>query len=89
MIINHERNLGLSSARNSGINHSNSDYIIFIDSDIVISKNWVHSMYESIREHKDIIGVTGDMGSKSKKISSLDHYLLENLEDQKYKNRHP
>ena len=76
-IINHERNLGLSSARNSGINHSNSDYIIFIDSDIVISKNWVHSMYESMREHKDIIGVTGDIGSEpNKKISSLDRYLF-------------
>tara|TARA_Y100000768_G_scaffold386098_1_gene373704 strand:- start:7736 stop:8632 length:897 start_codon:yes stop_codon:yes gene_type:complete len=79
-VINHEKNLGLSSARNSGISHSDSNYIIFIDSDIVISKNWVDSMYESIRGHKDIVGVTGNIDSEpNKKISTLDRYLFGNF----------
>ena len=36
-IINHNKNQGLSAARNSGIKKSNSEYIIFIDSDIILS----------------------------------------------------
>ena len=70
-IVNHDKNLGLSFARNSGINHSNSDYIIFIDSDIVISNHWIDSMYKSIHRNENIIGINGDMGSyPNKKLSN-------------------
>ncbi len=32
-LLNHEKNLGVSAARNTGIKHSSSDYIAFLDSD--------------------------------------------------------
>ncbi len=76
-IVNHEKNLGLSFARNSGINYSNSDYMIFIDSDIVISDNWIDNMYKSIHNNKNIIGINGIIGSyPNKKLSGLDNYLF-------------
>ena len=76
-IVNHDKNLGLSFARNSGITHSNSDYIIFIDSDIVISNHWIDSMYKSIHRNENIIGINGAMGSyPNKKLSGLDNYLF-------------
>ena len=43
-VIHHDRNLGLSAARNSGIDwvfaESNSEWITFVDSD-----DWVHPLY--------------------------------------------
>ena len=76
-IVNHDKNLGLPFARNSGINHSNADYMIFIDSDIVISNNWIDSMYKSIHNSKNIVGINGVIGSyPNKKLSDLDNYLF-------------
>ncbi|OGC52374.1 hypothetical protein A2982_00725 [candidate division WWE3 bacterium RIFCSPLOWO2_01_FULL_39_13] len=40
-IIRNEKNLGLSSARNIGISVSQHDHLLFIDSDILLSKNYI------------------------------------------------
>ena len=76
-IINHNKNLGLSAARNSGIKKSNSDYIIFIDSDIILSDNWIKEMLFNINKNKAVIGITGNLEPKPcKNISPLDKYLF-------------
>jgi len=76
-VINHNQNLGLSAARNSGIKASASEYIIFIDSDIILSNNWINSIYDSINSNKDIVGITGKLEPEpNKKVSSLDKYLF-------------
>ena len=76
-IINHGKNQGLSAARNSGIKESNSDYIIFIDSDIILSNNWVKRIYSKIQEKKEVVGIIGNLEPESnKKVSSLDKYLF-------------
>ena len=76
-IINHGKNQGLSAARNSGIKESNSDYIIFIDSDIILSNNWVKRIYSKIQEKKEVVGIIGNLEPEpNKKVSSLDKYLF-------------
>ena len=76
-IINHGKNQGLSAARNSGIKESNSDYIIFIDSDIILSNNWVKRIYSKIQEKKEVVGIIGKLEPEpNKKVSSLDKYLF-------------
>ena len=76
-IINHNKNLGLSAARNSGIKKSTSDYIIFIDSDIILSDNWIKKMLFNINKNKDVVGITGNLEPEPhKRISPLDKYLF-------------
>ena len=76
-IINHNKNLGLSSARNSGIKATDSKYIIFIDSDIILSSNWISDMTEAMNQYDDIAGITGNLESADKNnISVLDQYLF-------------
>ena len=76
-IINHSKNQGLSAARNSGIKESNSDYIIFIDSDIILSNNWIKRIYSKIQEKKEVVGIIGNLEPEpNKKVSSLDKYLF-------------
>lgn len=78
-IINHNKNLGLSSARNSGIKATDSKYIIFIDSDIMLSSNWISDMAKTMNQDDDIVGITGNLESSDKNnMSVLDKYLFGN-----------
>ena len=42
-VIHHKKNLGLSSARNTGINRCNADFIAFLDGDMVVENDWIGS----------------------------------------------
>lgn len=61
-----ESEQGLSFARNAGLKASNGDYIIFIDDDIRVTKNWLNSIYESFKKH-DCDAVGGRIHIDSKK----------------------
>ena len=43
-IISFEKNMGLSDARNVGYSVSRYNHIIFVDSDIILSKNYIYDM---------------------------------------------
>ena len=43
-IISFEENMGLSNARNAGISIAKYDKLLFIDSDIVLSKNYIYDI---------------------------------------------
>ncbi|NHZ84477.1 MAG: glycosyltransferase [Planctomycetia bacterium] len=58
-IIKHFRNRGLSATRNSGINASKSQIIGFIDSDIVVRKDWVKIMMNVLQD-PDVMACMGD-----------------------------
>ena len=47
----HQKNGGLSDARNTGINISNGQFITFIDSDDYIAKDYIEKLYFSIIEN--------------------------------------
>lgn len=53
-IINHQKNKGLSEARNSGLRNAKGDFIFFLDSDDEITPNCLES-YSKIIFHSDVL----------------------------------
>lgn len=52
-IIHHEKNKGLSGARNTGIRAAKGEYLYFLDSDDSITKDCLEKMYSMITEYPD------------------------------------
>lgn len=51
----HQKNKGLSGARNTGLSHAKGDYICFVDSDDMVSPRYLEEMLEAIRsENADL-----------------------------------
>ena len=58
-VIQHLKNRSLAAARNTGIKSSDSEVIGFIDSDIVVQKEWLQEILSILQDDK-IIGCMGD-----------------------------
>lgn len=50
IIVVHQKNAGLSAARNRGISEACGDYITFIDSDDYIAPDYIESLYSGLQE---------------------------------------
>lgn len=46
----HQKNAGLSAARNSGINIASGQFITFVDSDDIVDKDMIEYLYRMLRE---------------------------------------
>jgi glycosyltransferase involved in cell wall biosynthesis len=58
-IIKHFRNRGLAAARNSGIKASKSEIVGFLDSDIVVPRDWIRLMM-NVLQNPDVVACMGD-----------------------------
>ena len=86
----HKKNGGLSEARNIGIDKAKGSYICFIDSDDMVSHDYVESMKETLGESVKISACGYchyyDSGKKVKiNFDSINHYY-KGIEAQKYLN---
>lgn len=76
-IIHLEKNSGLSTARNKGINAGNGEVILFLDSDMVVQDNWINEHICALGQN-NIIGVIGDsILPNGIKPNVLDKYLYD------------
>ena len=58
-ILHHERNRGLSAARNTGIEKAVGEYIFFVDSDDEITEDCIEKMMAVARENPEVEMVQG------------------------------
>lgn len=59
VFLKHEKNLGLSEARNTGIRAASGDYLFFLDSDDAFTPSCISLMMEQVRMHPDVELVQG------------------------------
>ena len=73
--FNHDKNKGLSAARNTGIENSQSEIVCFLDSDMVIQPDWLQLIVAELMA-EEVIGVIGNTTlPKGEESNLLDHYF--------------
>ena len=55
--ILHQENRGVSAARNIALNESQGDYLVFVDSDDYVRKNYIRNLYRVICESSSDISI--------------------------------
>ncbi len=65
-IIRHNKNRGPSAARNTGAKNTDGEFIIFVDSDVVIFKDTIEKFVKIFPGNKKIAAIVGLPGKKSK-----------------------
>jgi len=90
-IVSHPQNKGLAAARNTGIENASGEILVFIDSDMELSKNWLHILDDILNDY-DILGVMGQYNiPKNMTPNRLDKYLYSSMRGAKktYKSGEP
>lgn len=72
-VIHHDKNKGLSGARNTGTLAANGDYLLYIDSDDEITPDCIELMMNEVSKHPDVEMVQGTTQS----VPDKDYYHTE------------
>ncbi len=68
----HQKNKGLSGARNTGLRQTNGEYIAFVDSDDVVAAEYIEVLYNILKEHDAQISICSYIKSENADSSLFD-----------------
>jgi len=71
-IISENKNYGVPGGRNIGFKHSRGDYIIFLDNDAVVDKNWIEGFLEVFSKDNRIAAAQAKLLSMAER-NRFDH----------------
>ena len=69
-LIENKENVGLAKGRNQGINMSQGEFIVFVESDVVVTEGWLHTMLQ-VLNHSSDVGIVGPMTNNSASIQRI------------------
>ena len=81
-LINNEKNLGLSAARNIGMEHASGEYIIFVDSDDLLVEHCLEKLFEKMNNCSPDLLIAGFTKMNNQEIESKQILPTKNFRSQ-------
>src|SRR5580698_9805382 len=60
----HARPLGLNVARNTGVERSHGELVVFVDDDVRVSGGWLQALLDAAREHPRVEVFAGQIAAR-------------------------
>ncbi|MCH4043961.1 MAG: glycosyltransferase [Erysipelotrichaceae bacterium] len=58
IVVIHQKNGGVSNARNKGIEYSDEEYLMFVDADDYVEESYVFDLYHGLVDHQADLSIT-------------------------------
>lgn len=60
-VLKLRKNFGFAKAINEGVEASNAEYVVLLNNDTAVNKNWLESLIECASEHPEVISVNSKL----------------------------